>query len=92
MSWWSDLVLAVESAAGGESNVENTAGPATASVPPSLAGITTVIEGIWAGLTDGKLWRSVGWLVLGIILMLLGIAVWVTGQRNPVSIARRAVT
>ena len=72
MSWWSDLVLAVESAQGGESNVINTAGPATASVPAPLSGITTVIEGIWAGLTDGKLWRSLGWLLLGVILILMG--------------------
>ena len=72
MSWWSDLVLAVESAQGGESNVINTAGPATASVPAPLSGITTVIEGIWAGLTDGKLWRSLGWLLLGIVLILMG--------------------
>ena len=72
MSWWSDLVLAVESAQGGESNVINTAGPATASVPAPLSGITTVIEGIWAGLTDGKLWRSLGWLGLGVVLILMG--------------------
>ena len=72
MSWWSDLVLAVESAQGGESNVINTAGPATASVPAPLSGITTVIEGIWAGITDGKFWRSLGWLLLGIVLILMG--------------------
>ena len=76
MSWWSDLVLAVESAQGGESNVINTAGPATASVPAPLSGITTVIEGIWAGITDGKFWRSLGWLLLGIVLMLLGVSWW----------------
>ena len=72
MSWWSDLVLAVESAQGGESNVINTAGPATASVPAPLGGIISTINGIWANLRDGKLWRSLGWLLLGIILILMG--------------------
>lgn len=73
MSWWSDVVLAVESAMGGESNVTQTSGPAVASVPAGpLAGLVTVIEGIWAGLTDGKMWRSLGWILLGVILMLSG--------------------
>ena len=45
------------------------------------------MEGYWAGLTDGKLWRSLGWIILGIILMLFGVAIWVTGQKNPLSIA-----
>ena len=92
MSWWSDLVLAVESAQGGESNVINTSGPATASVPAPLSGITTVIEGIWAGITDGKLWRSLGWIILGVVLMLMGAASWIGMSKNPVAIARKAVT
>jgi hypothetical protein len=82
MSWWSDVVLAVESALGGESNVVNTAGPATASVPSGLGPLITTIEGIWAALTDGKLWRSLGWLLLGITLMLMGASWWV-GERAP---------
>ena len=49
------------------------------------------MEGYWAGLTDGKLWRSLGWIILGIILMIFGVAIWVTGQKNPVSIAARAL-
>lgn len=92
MSWWSDLVLAVESAMGGESNVENTAGPATATVPsiPGLGGLVTVIEGIWAGLTDGKMWRSLGWILLGIVLMLLGVGWWIgpsAERASPIALA-----
>jgi len=62
---------------GGESNVTQTAGPATASVPSGLGGVITVIEGIWAGLTDGKLWRSLGWLLLGVVLILFGLSAWI---------------
>ena len=78
MSWWTDLVLAVESAMGGESNVTQTSGPAVAQVPAGpIAGLVTVIEGVWAGITDGKFWRSLGWLLLGITLMLLGVLWWI---------------
>ena len=90
MSWWSDLVEAVTSAAGGEQQAELQAAGAP-NVQAPWTQVLTVTEGIWAGLTDGKLWRSLGWLLLGIVLMLLGVAIWVTGQRNPVSIARRAL-
>jgi hypothetical protein len=76
MSWWSDFVLAVEAAAGGESNVAGPAGAANATVPAPVGGILTAL-GITSYLTDGKMWRSLGWLFLGIILMLLGVAWWI---------------
>ena len=72
MSWWSDLVLAVESAQGGESNVLQTSGPAVAQTPAPLKGIIDTINGITALLKDFKLWRSVGWLALGVVLILMG--------------------
>jgi len=80
MSWWSDLVAAVESAAGGESDVlqsggQTAAGPVT--VPSGLGGLITTIQGIYAGVTDGKFWRSLGWLLLGITLMIMGTSWWV---------------
>ena len=97
MSWWSDLVLAVQSAAGGESDVLSTSGPATATVPsvPGLSGLTTVAEGIWAGVTDGKLWRSLGWLLLGIALMLAGVAWWIgpsAARRSPAGVIAGGLT
>ena len=72
MSWWSDLVEAVTSAAGGEQQAELQAAGAP-NVQTPWTQVLTVTEGIWAGLTDGKLWRSLGWLLLGIVLMLLGV-------------------
>jgi hypothetical protein len=71
MSWWSDLVEAVTSAAGGEQQAELVQAGAP-NVQTPWTSVLTVTEGIWAGLTDGKLWRSVGWLLLGVLLMLLG--------------------
>jgi hypothetical protein len=94
MSFWSDIVLAVESAMGGESNVEQTSGPATATVPsvPGLGGFVTVIEAIWTELTDGRMWRSLGWVILGIVLMLLGAGLWIgpsAARRSPLGMAAR---
>jgi hypothetical protein len=90
MSWWSDLVEAVTSAAGGEQQAELVQAGAP-NVQTPWTSVLTLMEGYWAGLTDGKLWRSLGWIILGIVMMLLGVAIWVTGQRNPVSIARQAL-
>lgn len=42
------------------------------SITDSL-GVTKVI---WAALSDYRMWRSVGWLLLGIVLMILGFVVW----------------
>lgn len=64
------------------------AGLGAASVPGSgVAGaIGTGVDGISAigaslhtfvsAITDGKLWRSLGWVILGIFLLLLGIGLW----------------
>lgn len=100
MSWWSDVVLAIESAMGGESNVLKTAGPAEATVPSGpIAGLVTAIEAIWAGATDGKFWRSLGWIILGIMLMLVGVLLWIgpsAERRSPfgvaADVARQAAT
>jgi hypothetical protein len=31
---------------------------------------------IWASITDYRMWRSLGWLLLGILLFLIGFVVW----------------
>jgi hypothetical protein len=56
-----------------------------------LQGPLLVTEQIWAQLRDGKMWRSLGWLVLGILLIFLGAATWIGMQKNPLSMVRRAV-
>jgi hypothetical protein len=80
MSWWSDFVKAVQeavtSAAGGEQQAELQAGGAP-NVSTPWGAITGLIEGIWADATNGKMWRSLGWILLGIVLMLLGVGWWI---------------
>jgi hypothetical protein len=48
------------------------------------------VEGVWATVTDYKMWRSLGWLILGIALMLMGVAFWIgpsAARRSPLGLA-----
>lgn len=97
MSFWSDVVDTItQMVAGNAAGVSAPAGPAVAAATsaPGL-GMLTAVEGIWAELTDGKLWRSLGWLVLGIVLMLLGVAWWIGpsgARRSPVGLAAEGLS
>ena len=99
MSFWSDLgkdiQLFIEGAAGGTSNVAGPAGAANATAPGQLTSelpYLATIHGIWSELSNGKMWRSLGWLLLGVVLMMLGIVWWVgpsAARRSPAGIAAR---
>lgn len=47
----------------------------TGSLPNPLAALGS-LEAFYKVITDGKLWRSLGWLWLGIVLIIVGIAMW----------------
>jgi len=34
-------------------------------------------------LTDGRMWRSLGWLVAGLVLIIMGFVLWVKGDLAP---------
>lgn len=45
-----------------------------------LSGIDSLgatFEAAYDDITDGKLWRSLGWIVLGILLVIAGLYLWV---------------
>jgi hypothetical protein len=49
-----------------------------------------VVEGVWATVSDYKMWRSLGWLTLGIVLMLLAVGWWIgpsAARRSPLGLA-----
>lgn len=49
------------------------------NLPNPLSGIErvgAVLESFYKALTDGKMWRSVGWLLLGIALVIAGLFLW----------------
>lgn len=36
----------------------------------------SIVKVIWANVSDYRMWRSLGWLLLGIMLMITGFVVW----------------
>jgi hypothetical protein len=42
-----------------------------------LKGLILVTEQIWAQLTDGRMWRSLAWIVLGCLMIFAGAAWWI---------------
>jgi hypothetical protein len=64
--------------------------PTPPSIPDPLAGIAGALAAFFGALTDGKLWRSLGWVLLGILLMLLGVVLWIgpfAARRSPIGLA-----
>jgi hypothetical protein len=53
-----------------------------ASIFTSLVGSTgasgtmAFIGEAWLNLTDFRMWRSLGWLLLGVLLIIIGFVVW----------------
>ena len=50
-----------------------------AGLIPGLGGLSDVgsmLFGFFDTVTNGKMWRSLGWLLLGIVLIALSLALW----------------
>lgn len=46
---------------------------------PGLGGLSDVASmlfGFFDTITNGKMWRSLGWLLLGIALIVIGVTLW----------------
>ena len=73
MSWWSDVVNDIAKyggfgVAGGAAQAAGGAG----GVASEISVLSAVIAAVWANVRDGKMWRSLGWLLLGVLLILMG--------------------
>lgn len=58
-------------------------GNAAAAVPGVIGGLTGALgafEALAQAVTDGALWRSLGWIILGGLLTIIGIALWLKEQ------------
>src|SRR5215469_9553426 len=64
----------------GAAPITGTAGEAatgqTGSLPNPLAALGS-LEAFYQVITDGKLWRSLGWVLLGVILIMAGVYLWI---------------
>lgn len=80
--WIADYNKAVQEGAqpGGPNNITTPSGLAGAAITQTpLAGFADLphaIESVFQVITDGKMWRSLGWILLGILIMLIGIGLW----------------
>ena len=86
VSIWSDIVSALRITSGGD--VGNTPGTAqdvsnvASAVTPlgDLGGALTAFSGIVGALADGSMWRSLGWILLGVLLIFLGSSLWLKSK------------
>lgn len=69
-------------------------GAASAATGTNFSSIQNALTAFYDKVTDGKMWRSLGWLALGIVLMLVGVAMWIgpsASRRSPLGVARNAL-
>lgn len=74
----------------GAAPITGTAGEAatgqTGSLPNPLAALGS-LEAFFTVLTDGKLWRSLGWIIFGAMLVYTGIFLWLKIPQRAAGIA-----
>jgi len=81
-----DYAAAVKEGAqpGGPNDITTPGGAANAAAQgaglPSFTSIQNALSGFYDVLTNGKMWRSLGWLLLGVLLMIAGVALLLKNQ------------
>lgn len=45
-------------------------------IPDSVSKTAGVFSTAWATVTDFRMWRSLGWLLLGVVLIIIGFVIW----------------
>jgi hypothetical protein len=84
-SWWSDWWGSVESGfesgkkAGektGEKINKVTGLPDASGAISALGDTLSFSKAVWLNVSDYRMWRSLGWLLLGILMMIIGFVVW----------------
>lgn len=50
---------------------------ASGAIPSPFGDVAGALSAFYDKLTDGKMWRSVGWLGLGVWLILAGLLLWI---------------
>lgn len=60
------------------------------NITDPLSGLAGSITAFYHAATDGKMWRSLGWIILGILLMWIGMLLWIgpsAGRASPIGVA-----
>jgi hypothetical protein len=42
----------------------------------SLTDAVSFSKAVWLNVSDFRMWRSLGWIILGVIMMILGFVLW----------------
>lgn len=79
--WWGDVKEGFESGkkageATGDKINDFTGLPDSSGAISALADPLSFLKAVWLNISDYRMWRSLGWLILGIVLMGFGIALW----------------
>lgn len=79
--WWGNIKENFEEgkeageAVGGRIN-EATGLPDSSGAISALGDTLSFSKAVWLNISDFRMWRSLGWLLLGVLLMVLGFVVW----------------
>lgn len=79
--WWGSITSSFESGkkAGektGEAINQATGLPDASGAISALSDSLSFSKAVWLNVSDYRMWRSLGWLLLGVVLMILGFVVW----------------
>lgn len=55
-----------------------------------LGDIAAALKSFYSAVTDGKMWRSIAWILLGLLLLVNGILLWLKIPQRAAGIAARA--
>ena len=63
-------------AAAGGVGLPTVPGASAANPLQGLGDVAAALKAFYSAVTDGKMWRSVAWVLLGLVLMVSGILLW----------------
>ena len=91
--WWGSVTGGFESgfdagSATGDKINEVTGLPDSSGAISALGDTLSFSKAVWLNISDFRMWRSLGWLLLGVILIILGFVSW---NRKAVMGAAKAV-
>lgn len=50
--------------------------PDASGAMSALSDTLSFSKAVWLNVSDYRMWRSLGWLILGILMMIIGFVVW----------------
>lgn len=79
MSIWSDIIDGLGLVTGANPQPGEVA---TGTTVGNSAGLTEAVSAFFSDVTSIAMWRSLGWLLLGVLMMIGGVAWWVKGSAS----------